>query len=357
MKRLLALLALFLALTLALPACGPKPDAPGELQRFHAEFIGLFDTLTQVIGYAESKALFESQVQALKDDLEYYHQIYDIYKSYPGLTNLRDVNLAAGQGPVKVDQAIIDLLLFARAKSAQSGNRVNIALGAVLSLWHDAREQGRMNPAEARLPDMTALEAASRHVDMEDLLIDPEEKTVQILDPSLRLDVGAVAKGYAVEQAALAAQARGVDHLLISVGGNVRAIGKRGDGSPWRVGIDNPDPDKEDYLAVLSLDGLSLVTSGVSERYFEVQGKRYHHIIDPDSLFPEDRYLSVSIVCPDSGLADLLSTALFNLDLDAGKALIESLEATEALWCLPDGSLVRSSGFASFEGHQEVSPP
>ncbi|NLA81647.1 MAG: FAD:protein FMN transferase, partial [Clostridiaceae bacterium] len=137
-----------------------------------------------------------------------------------------------------------------------------------------------------------------------------------------------------------------------------RAIGSRGDGSPWRVGIDNPDPGNEDYLAVLSLDGFSLVTSGVSERYFEVQGKRYHHIIDPDSLFPEDRYLSVSIVCPDSGLADLLSTALFNLDLEAGQALIESMEGTEALWCLPDGSLVRSSGFAAFEGKgQGVSPP
>ena len=351
MKRLVALLALFLVLALALPACGPKQAAPGELQRFHAEFIGLFDTLTQVIGYAESKALFENQVHALKDDLEYYHQLYDIYKSYPDLTNLRDINLAAGQGPVKVDQAIIDLLLFAKTKSAESGNRVNIALGAVLSLWHDARERGRMNPAEARLPDMAALEAANRHVDIRDLLIDPEARTVEILDPLLRLDVGAVAKGYAVEQPALAAQARGVDHLLISVGGNVRAIGSRGDGSPWRVGIDDPDPANDDYLAVLSLEGLSLVTSGVTERYFQVQGKRYHHIIDPDSLFPEDRYLSVSIVCSDSGLADLLSTALFNLDLEAGQELIEALEGTEALWCLPDGSLVRSSGFTAFEGN------
>lgn len=346
MKKLASMMALILLL--ALSACGGA-DTP-ELKRYQAEFIGLFDTLTQVIGYAESQTVFEGQIRDLKEDLESYHRLYDIYQSYPGIINIRDINQAAGRGPLKVDPKIIDMLLFAKEGAGISKGRVNIALGSVLAIWHDYREAGKMNPDQARLPDRAILEEANRHSHPQDLVIDPVNGTVEILDPLLRLDVGAVAKGYAVEQAARAAEDRGVAHMLISVGGNVRAIGTRaGEAGPWRVGIDNPDPEKGDYLTVLSIDGLSVVTSGVYERYYRVDGRSYHHIIDPDSLFPENRYLSVSLVCPDSGLADLLSTALFNMDLQEGLAFIEGMEGVEALWCLPDGELVRSSGLSGYE--------
>ena len=163
------------------------------------------------------------------------------------------------------------------------------------------------------------------------------------------LDVGAIAKGYATEQVALAAVGRGEDHLLLSVGGNVRAIGYRNDKKePWRAGIENPDDSAENYLAILNINDKSVVTSGIYERYYEVEGKQYHHIIDPETLFPENRYLSVSVVTHDSGLADVLSTALFNMSIEDGLELIESIGQTEALWCLPDGSLRESSGFAGF---------
>ncbi len=347
MKRPITLLILVISLTLT--ACVPLACAPPPLQRFESEFTGLFDTLTLIIGYAEKKADFDLQVQALMDDLESYHQLYDIYQRYPGITNLRDVNQAAGQGPVEVDQKIIDLLLFAQTYAPQTGDRVNIALGPVLSLWHEAREAGNLDPSAARLPDPSDLEAASLHTNAQDLIIDPVKKTVEIRDPLLSLDVGAIAKGYAVEAAARAAQDRGVTHMLISVGGNVRAIGGRGNGDPWKVGVDQPDKAKEGYLAVLKIDNLSLVTSGVTERFYIVDGQSYHHIIDPDTLFPENRYQSVSVINPDSGLADLLSTSLFNLDLEQGLALVESLADTEALWCLADGSLARSSGFSDYE--------
>ena len=164
------------------------------------------------------------------------------------------------------------------------------------------------------------------------------------------LDVGAIAKGYATEQVTLAAISRGADHLLLSVGGNVRAIGYRNDlNEPWRVGIENPDDTVEDYLSILKIKDMSVVTSGTYERYYEVDGRRYHHIIDPVTLYPEDRYLSVSIVTHDSGLADILSTALYNMSLEDGLELIESIDQTDALWCMPDGSLQKSSGFADYQ--------
>lgn len=348
MKRNFTVLVLIILTLSFLPACaGPgKPSGP---VRYEAEFIGLFDTLTQIIGYADKKEDFEKEVQLLKDDLEVYHQLYDIYKSYPGIVNLHDINEKAGQGPVAADPRIIGMLLFARDSYELTRGRVNITMGSVFSIWHRYREAGLFEPESAALPPRDLLAEAGRHASMEDLVIDMEKGTVELLDPAMRLDVGAVAKGYAVEQAARHSEERGTRHLLISVGGNVRAIGRRNDeGDYWRVSVENPDPEGEGYLTTLNIDGLSVVTSGVNERFYVVDGKAYHHIIDPDSLFPENRYLSVTIVTPDSGLADILSTALFNLELEEGQKLIAALPDTEALWCLPDGSLTESPGFAAY---------
>ena len=349
MKRKGLFLFLIFFLCSLIAACtGPGKEDKGP-QKYEAEFVGLFDTLTRVMGYADSQDAFKSTVQALKDDLEVYHQLYDIYHAYPGRVNIRTLNEKAGQGPVEVDPKIIGLLLFSREAYDQTDGRVNIALGAVTGIWHRYRQEGIDDPQAARLPGRDLLEEAARHSSIDDLIIDQVRSTVELKDPRMSLDVGAVAKGYAVEQAALAAEARGVKHLLISVGGSVRAIGGRDDrGEPWRGGSGYPDYAVDDYLAIVKADSLSVVTSGVYERFYLVDGKSYHHIIDPDTLFPENRYLSVSVITPDSGLADVLSTALFNLDLEEGKKLIESLDRTEALWCMPDGSLIESSGFSAF---------
>ncbi|NLA96485.1 MAG: FAD:protein FMN transferase [Clostridiaceae bacterium] len=348
MKRKILLLSTLLLALLLATACAVTGKLDEGPRKFEAEFIGLFDTLTRVMGYAESEEEFAAVVQELKDDLEVYHQLYDIYTAYPDLVNIKTINEQAGQGPVVVDQKIIDLLLFSKDAYRLTQGRVNIALGAVTKIWHRYRSEGVDDPEAARLPKMALLEEAALHTGMDDLLIDPVKGTVELKDPQMSLDVGAIAKGYAVEQAARAAEERGVKHLLISVGGNVRAIGARNDqGEPWRVGIENPDYTTDDYLAIVKADAISVVTSGVYERFYVVEGQSYHHIIDPDTLFPENRYLSVSIVTPDSGLADALSTALFNLDLEDGKKLIKSMEETEALWCMPDGSLVESDGFAA----------
>jgi FAD:protein FMN transferase len=344
------LLSAILALVLVLPACSVGAASQNsDLNKYEAEFIGLFDTLTRIIGYAPSKEMFEAEVTQIKADLEVYHQLYDIYHTYPGLVNIKDINDHAGQGPMQVDPKIIALLKYSREAYALTGGKVNIALGSVLKIWHDYREAGISDPASAALPPLADLQAANRHTRIEDLLIDEANSTVTLNDPDMLLDVGAVAKGYATEQVALAAMNRGADHLLLSVGGNVRAIGYRNNSNEnWRVGIEKPDDTADGYLAIVSGHDLSVVTSGVYERYYIVDNKRYHHIIDPDTLFPENRYQSVSIITHDSGLADVLSTALFNMSVEDGSRLIASIGQTEALWCLPDGTLQESPGFAAY---------
>jgi thiamine biosynthesis lipoprotein len=142
---------------------------------------------------------------------------------------------------------------------------------------------------------------------------------------------------------------KGYTDFLLSVGGNVRAVGGKGkEKAPWSVGIQNPDKESEQHsIYTLALNDLSLVASGNYERYYTVDGKKYHHIINPDTLMPSEYFVAVSIICEDSGMADVLSTAIYNTPFDEGLALIESLDNTEALWIFHDGSRKYSSGFES----------
>ena len=141
-----------------------------------------------------------------------------------------------------------------------------------------------------------------------------------------------------------------MEHALISVGGNVCAVGGREDGTPWRVGVEDPDTESgQGYVAAVDLADASLVTSGDYQRYYEVDGKRYCHIIDPDTGMPAGQFPSVSVLAGDSGMADALSTALFNMSLEEGMDFVESLPDAEAMWVLRDGRIRCSSGFAAYE--------
>lgn len=337
------LLALALAALTALAGCSAPAaaESPG-LRRYEASFLTLFDTVTTIVGYADSEETFRAEAQALHDDLLEYHQLFDIYNDYPGVTNLKVVNDRAGAEPVKVDGRIMDLLLFCRTLWKGTDGRVDVTLGSVLSLWHDARTAGIDDPEHAALPNADALRAAAEHTGFDAVVLDEAASTVAFTDPALRLDVGAVAKGYAVERVCENAPAG----LLVSVGGNVRATGPKPVGdSPWVVGVRDPDGGGEDYLHTLTVETGSVVTSGDYQRYYTVNGVRYHHIIDPDTLFPAGYWRSVTILCTDSGLADGLSTALYTLDQAAGQALLDRYGA-EAMWVDAQGQEFFSPGFS-----------
>ncbi len=334
MKRLTALLC---ALCLCLCGC-TMPTAPEKI-RYTATFLELFDTMTTIVGYTGDKQTFEAVTQSIHDELEDYHRLFDIYHDYEGLNNLKTVNDQAGKTPVKVDQAVIDLLKDCKRYYALSGGKVNVAFGAVLSLWHEAREHAVNDPANAHLPKREDLQEAQQHIDFSVLVIDEEASTVYLSDPEARLDVGAVAKGWAAQRACENAP----EGLLVSVGGNVIATGPKPDGSAWVVGIQDPDAESE-FLHTLYVSKGSVVTSGDYQRLFVVEGKRYHHIIDPATLYPGTLWRSVSIVCEDSGLADALSTALFLLPQAQGQQLLDACNA-KAMWVDLNGKIIYSPGF------------
>ena len=334
-----ALIALLLAISLLLCGCSTLLPQESTQKQYTATFLTLFDTLTTIIGRAESEEAFREKAQKIHDELLIYHELFDIYDSYEGKVNLKTLNDTAAQGPVKVDEKILHLLADCKELYIGTGKRVNAAMGAVLSLWHEARSDGREDPLNAYLPSREALEEASRHCDFDDVILDEAASTVYFADPLLKLDVGAVAKGWAVQRVAEAAPTG----LLISVGGNVCATGaKNAEGSPWVIGIENPDGGE--YLHTLNITKGSVVTSGDYQRAYTVEGKLYHHIIDPDTLQPSHYWRSVTVVGEDSGIADALSTALFLLPQEEGQKLLDKYGAV-AFWINARGERFYSPGF------------
>lgn len=307
-------------------------------KRYTATSFDYFDTVTNIVGYAASEEEFDNTKNHIFSELEKYHRLYDIYNSYDGIANIKTIN--ESRSPVKVDGDIINLIEYGKNIYSLTDGKTNIAMGAVLSIWHDCREDG------THLPKMSELISASEHCNPDDIVIDKASGTVFLSDEEMSIDVGALAKGYAAEMVAASLRKKGISGYLISIGGNVCAVGAKPDGKQWTVGIE--DPFGDGFCETVGVCDVSVVTSGSYQRYFELDGVRYHHIIDPDTLFPENRFVSVTVISGNSALADALSTALFNMNIEQGKALVASLEDTHAMWLTADGEKLCSDGFKEF---------
>lgn len=328
------------------PSCTGKE----KLQKYSDYSFEYFDTVSSIVGYAKDQEEFDSVFDYALSLLGEYHRLYTIYHRYDGLENLCTINdLTDGvHRTVTVDRRIIDMLLFSKEAYRLTNGAVNIAMGSVLSIWHDYRSLGSDDPFNSSLPPMEMLTEAAKHTDIENLIIDEVNSTVTITDPKMKLDVGAIAKGYAVEMVARALEERGVTGYVLNVGGNVRAIGCKDDGTPWKVGIEDPEDTQGEYIAYLNIADRAIVTSGSYQRYYIVNGKRYHHIISKDTLMPAEGFLSVSVVCKNSAYGDALSTALFCMTIQDGLALVESMADTEAMWITSGGERYFSSGFMQY---------
>ncbi len=344
MRRCLCALALLAAVSLC--ACSAQKSSP---ESYTANYLDYFDTVASVTIYTDSEEKFEELKTAMEEEFEYYDHLFDIYNSYPDLVNVKTINDNAGIAPVKVSQPLFDLLKFSLDMYEETNGRVNIAMGSVLSIWHDYRERGEEFPGGAAIPDIIDLEKAAVYTDIYEMQLDDETLQVYLPDPHMSLDVGAIGKCFSTQRTADTLKELGVTSGLLSVGGDVIAIGERGDGKPWRIGIQNPDLSAENaYLHVVGIADKSVVTSGTYQRYFEVDGVRYHHIIQPDLLFPWNIYQSVTVIADDGAVADAFSTAIFNMEPDEGVDFVEAHEGVEAMWIMEDGSEVFSSGFADY---------
>lgn len=328
MKKIISI-AMLLSAIFVLSACGEK-----ELQKHSKVFYDTFDTSITYLAYTESESEFEDQATFVESEFRRLHDIFNGYNPGVDHTNVYDLNSKAGQGPVQVDQELFDLLKFSKDNYEKTDGKLNIAMGAVTSLWTQARNQNvDMEEADIIIPSDEDLQAANQHTNIDDLILDEANLTVELRDPEMSLDVGAVAKGYATELVAKELMEKGITHASINAGGNVRTIGTPGDGrEKWGLAIQNPDLSASDYLEVLFIGQTSLVTSGDYQRYFEKDGVRYHHIIDPETLKPKSLYNSVSIITEDSGIADFLSTSIFLSTKEEAEEILKNYPGAEVLW-------------------------
>jgi len=346
MKKLSALLLLcVLVLAAAFPG-------HAEMTRYNSVFMDTFDTVITLIGFADSQKTYDAWSEAVHQQYIYMHKLFDTYHSYEseGIVSVYTLNQKAAKEPVRVDPILYGLLKFSKSHYEACQGQTNVAMGSVLSIWHNYRDAGLSDPLHAELPPMDALQAAVPHTDIDNLILDDENMTVYFADPQMKLDVGAIAKGYATEIVSQMLLSGEMNSFIISAGGNVRLGNPPLDGRKgWGVGIQDPDGaifGMSDIVETLFLANSSVVTSGDYQRFYTVDGKNYHHLIDPDTLMPADHFRSVSIITEDSGWADMLSTAAYLMPYEQSRAFIESLSGVEAMWIFPDGSKEMTDGAA-----------
>ncbi len=310
-----AAVLLVISTCLSLFSCEGEGQDVKPNTRMFFEYFDTFGTLYDYSG--ASAAEFSRNADIIERELERCHKLFDIYNEYDGMNNLATLNKMAGKGAVELDGTVLDLLEYSVSMYEKTGGALNIAFGSVLKIWHAYRLEGK------KVPSLQELSAANEHTDISCLVIDREGGTAELLDAQMSLDVGAVAKGYAVERVAELIKELGLTSYVLDMGGNLRAVGTKKNGEGWSSGIKNPLGSPE-YIARIELSDSALVTSGTYERFYTVDGVSYHHIIDPDTLFPGDRYISLSVHAPSSALADALSTALFNMELSEVELFLKS---------------------------------
>lgn len=285
-----------------------------------------------------SQKEFTQYVQIVKETYAKYNALFDQYNAYENINNVYTLNTKAKDQVIKVDNELIDCIQKAKEVHSLSP-QFDITQGAVLTLWHDAREASQ-DLKDGILPEQGLLQEASLHTGFDKLKI--LDNTIHYLDPELQLDLGGIAKGYATQKCKENLVQAGLKQGFINAGGNVVLIGEKNDG--WKVGIQ--DPDQNTSIVRLTIPSeKAIVTSGDYQRYFTAQGKRYSHIIDPITLYPSNYVRSVTILTSDSTLADGLSTALFNMSYEDGNKLVKNLKKQyeiDVVWILDKENKIRS---------------
>lgn len=344
-RRILSVLLCVFVLLLSMGSCASKSDVK-EPQTQARSFYEYFDTVSVIFSYkGDTQSEFEKNCAEVENILKEYHQLFDIYYEYADINNLKTINKNAGVSPVKVDRKLIDFLLYCKEIYEITNGETNIAMGSVLKLWHNARENAEYDPENARIPSPDELLLASGHTDIDSIIINEENSTVFISDPEVSIDVGAIGKGYATEMAAQHLIAKGVTSYVLNIGGNIRAIGEKVTKNGWITGITNPDKTSDEaFVCRVIIKDTSLVTSGDYERFYFVDGIKYHHIIDKDTNMPSKHFTSVSIIAEDSGLADALSTALFCMSYEDGVKLINKIGNVDVIWVFPDRTCKMTDG-------------
>lgn len=303
-------------LTLILFTASPLPLVAEELTR--TDF---------VLGTACTIRLLEGGTQAtLQEAFSRLQAIEHRMSANKDGTEIAAVNEQAGKKPVKVSDDTFSVISRALEFAKLSGGAFDPSVGPLVKLWN-------IGSGNEKVPAKSAITAALSLVDWRKVELDPQAKTVLLKQPGMRLDLGAIAKGYAADVVASILEKHKVKAAVVDLGGNVLVFGAKKDKSPWRVGVQDPESSRGEYLGIVTGTQMTVVTSGVYERYFMENGVRYHHILSTATGFPiENGLLSVTIIARSSIDADALSTSLFALGIEKGMEMLRQFPGVYAIF-------------------------
>ena len=253
-------------------------------------------------------------------------------------SDISRINAAAGIEPVQVHEDVFKVIERAVHIAELSGGAFDPTVGPLTFLWG-------ITGGSPRVPSQEEIDAVLPLVNWRYIDLDREQRSVFLRHPGMALDLGAIAKGYAADEAVAIVREAALERALIDLGGNVITFGVKLDGTPWRVGLQNPLGDRGSFIGIISGWDMTVVTSGVNERFFEYGGVHYHHLFSPaDGRPARTGLLSATIVTEVSMDADALSTAIFVLGYEKGRALIEPLEGVEAIFVFEDRTVRKTEG-------------
>lgn len=294
-----------------------------------------------VLGTFCTVNLYEKGTKDLYDDIfGLLRELEEILSANKDTSNIASINAASGKSPVKAHPDTLAVLKRALRYAEISGGKFDPSVGPLVKAWNIGTEY-------ASIPEPEELTRVLSLVNHKDILIDEAAGTVFLTQEGMRLDLGAIAKGYAADQIINLLDERKVERAIIDLGGNVYARGEKAPGLPWKVGIRNPETGTSGAIIALKVKNKTIVTSGINERYFEKDGTHYHHILDPATGYPaQSGLLSVTIISDSSIDADALSTTCFILGAERGLSLVKSIPGTDALFITTDRKIIMTDGLA-----------
>jgi thiamine biosynthesis lipoprotein len=309
----------------------------------------LMDTLISISTYGTDTDFLQ---KAMEKAFQEMRRIADLTNRFPlsgttaaALSDVVSINENAGIKPVVVDKDVFKMLQLAQAYNRLTEGAFDVTIGPLMDLWGFGREK-------QKVPTAGELEQVLTLVDSEKLILNQEEQSAFLSEKGMSLDLGAVAKGYAVEKAAQVLRKEGVEKALINAGGNIRVIGEKVKRQPWKIGIQDPR-DSSALIGILSLEDEATATSGDYNRMIKIAGKNYHHLLSPQTGCPVGYNMGVTVVTRDAGQADLLSTALFLLEPQQALELVAKLSETEVVIVTADQKILVSPGL---QGKIELRP-
>jgi thiamine biosynthesis lipoprotein len=300
-----------------------------EGARFHGTAMG---SDLEIEAFGPERGLCERAVAEARAEIDRLDRMMTDWKPE---SPLMDLNRGAGVGPVATTPELFFLIERSVRLSEMTDGAFDVTFAGAGKLWN-------WRAKEPAVPDPGTVRASLANVGWKHLVLDRTGRTVFLSKPGMRIGLGAIAPGYAGDRAMERIRALGIRDACVNLSGDVLVSGKR-NGEPWRIGITHPRR-KGESIAVLPVSNAAVSTSGDYERFFEKDGKRYCHIIDPRTGYPADGCQSVTIVAPNLAIADGLATGVFVLGPEKGMELVEKLQGVEALIVAADGSVRRSRG-------------